>query len=523
MSRIPSYVETNKMEEREYQVKIFENVKDKDSLVVLPTGLGKTMIAVFLICWTLENEKKALMMAPSRPLCKQHLDFLLDKTKLQKNEVELLTGELYTPDERKEIWKGKAKVFLATPQTVNNDLHEIPLSSIHLMIFDEVHRATGDYAYVEIAKACKEKMRFLGLTASPGNSYEKLIEVCANLEMENIEVRNETDEDVRPYISDKMIRWTEIEKNEEFVIMEKWANSMLEDYIEDLRGYAKQARSLNVDEIGKSVLIDIQKNIKNRINKENKGYLFHALSLISASLKITHLKELILTQGVDSAHRYYLKLLEDNSRAAKYIRKKEEFDRLGEKLMDLKAMPVETNPKLNKTKSILRDRSKNENAIVFAQYRDTVDYLVEELKRIDGVFPARLVGQSDKEVGKGMSQKEQEEILEDFRNGETNVLVSTSIGEEGLDMPSTELVIFYEAVPTAIRSIQRKGRTGRDGNLGKVHVLLTEDSKDEAFYWKSLQEEKKIYEHVHKLKEELQGSDDPKSKIRSLEAKFNPS
>jgi len=516
MSRMPSFIEKNELEKREYQLKIFENVKGKDSLVILPTGLGKTIIALFLICWKLEQDKKALMMAPTRPLCRQHLDFLLDNTSLGENDVELLTGELYSPYERNEIWNGKARVFLATPQTVNNDLHEIPVSSIDLMVFDEVHRATGDYAYVELARACREKMQFLGLTASLGSSYDKLLEVCSNLEIENIEVREETDEDVKPYSSEKMIEWTEIEKSEDIEVMENWSNSILEDFIEQLSDYTKQARNLNVGEIGKSVLIDIQENLQKRINQENKGYLFHALSLVSASIKITHLKELILTQGIDAAHTYYLKLLEDESRAAKYITKKDEFDRLGEKLMDLKAMPVDINPKLNKAKSLLKNKSKDGNAIVFAQYRDTVDYLVEELQRVEGVFPSPLVGQSDKGSTEGMSQDEQEEVLEDFRDGKTNVLVSTSIGEEGLDIPTTELVIFYEAVPSAIRYIQRKGRTGRDGNIGKVHVLLTEDSKDEAFYWKSRHEEKKMYDHVYKLKRKLEESDDPKSKIRSM-------
>lgn len=509
-------VDTKSLEEREYQVKIFENIKEKDSLVVLPTGLGKTIIAIFLICRKLEGGKKALMMAPTRPLCTQHREFLLDNTSLKEKDVKLLTGELYNPDERKEIWEGGARVFFATPQTVNNDLHEIPLSSIDLMVFDEVHRATGDYSYVEIAKACKEKMQFLGLTASPGSSYEKLIEICANLEIEEIEVRKETDDDVKPYTSEKIVEWIKIEKSEELEVMEELLDSILEAFINDLSDYTRQANGLEAQKIGKSALIDIQENIQKRLDRENKGYLFHALSLTSASIKTLHLKELILTQGIDSAHRYYLKLLDEDDRASNYITKKDGFDKLGEKLMDLKAMPVEINPKLKETKRILKDELSKGNAMVFAQYRNTVDYLIEELDHIEGIFPSPLVGQTDKEVSEGMSQKEQGEILEDFRAGETNVLVSTSIGEEGLDIPSTELIIFYEPVPSAIRSIQRKGRTGRDGNIGKVYVLITEGSKDEAFYWKSVHGEKNMFDHVYEIKKELAKSDDPKEKIRSL-------
>lgn len=516
MSEIPTLVDPDTVEERRYQKEIFENIKEKDSLVVLPTGLGKTIIAVYLICYRLERGKRAVMMAPSRPLCRQHMDLLMDLTVLEREDVELVTGELYSPKEREELWEGDQNVFVATPQVINNDLHKIPLSSVGLMIFDEVHKATGDYAYVEIARACKDKMQFMGLTASPGTSFEQIVEVGANLEIEHIQVRTESDVDVEPYTADKIFEWTKIEKSEELIEMEMKLDSLLNGFLQELADYTKQAKGLESEEIGKSVLLDIQDNLRKRIKEEKKGYLFHAMSLTSASIKIAHLKGLLVSQGIEAAHRYHLKLLDDESRAAKYVKKKDEFKELGEKLLDLKTMPINTNPKIDETKRVLREEIDEGKAMVFAQYRDTVEYLVENLEKIDGINPSRLVGQSDRENDKGMSQEEQERVLEEFSDGETNVLVSTSIGEEGLDIPGTELVIFYEPVPSAIRSIQRKGRTGRGGNPGKVHVLLTEDSLDESYYWKSRKDEKKMYQHVYELKTELEESEEPKEKIRSL-------
>lgn len=518
MAEIPSLIDTDMIEKRRYQFNIFSEIKDKDSLVVLPTGLGKTAIALYLICDLVEKGEQVMMMAPTRPLCQQHLDFLAEHTSIEDEDLILITGELYDQKEREELWGRDHEVFIATPQTVNNDLHLIPISNFGLIVFDEVHRAVGDYAYAEIAKACKNKMQYLGLTASPGSSYKKLIEVCYNLDVEAIEVRTEEDEDVKPYVSEKYFEWIEVEKPDEISKMEEWLDSILEEFIDELGDYSQQAKNMTAGKVGKTSLIEVQETLQKRVKsgKKNKGYLFHALSLVSASIKVTHLKELLMTQGIEAAYRYLLQLEEDDDRSSKYVRKKEEFNRLSEKLLDLKAMPVEINPKLTETKRILRDELNEGRAMVFAQYRDTVDHLLEELKHVEGIRPISLVGQADKEHDKGMSQAEQKEALEKYKEGMYNVLICTRIGEEGLDIPVTKLVIFYEPVPSAIRSIQRKGRTGRGNRSGEVYILITQDTKDEAFYWKSRDEEKKMFDHVYRLKRKLESSEDKDKVLEDL-------
>jgi len=518
MLETPSLIDTEVIERRDYQLNIFHEVKDKNSLVVLPTGLGKTAIAVYLVADIVEEEKKVLIMAPTRPLCQQHLEFIKDSTMLKDEDVILITGELYGQKEREGLWKEECKVFVATPQTVNNDLHLLPISEFGLMVFDEVHRAVGDYAYVEIAKACKEDIQFLGLTASPGSSFKKLVEVCYHLGIEHLETRQEEDQDVEPYVGERRLDWIEIEKSEELETMERWLNSMLQEFLDDLSDYTKQARNMKAENVGKKALIETQETLQKRIKKGkgNKGYLFHAMSLTSASIKTAHLKELLLTQGIDAAHRYLLRLQEEDDRSSKYVKKKEEFGLLNDKLLDLKAMPVETNPKLTETKKILREELSGGRAMIFAQYRDTVDYLIQELKQLDDLEPARLIGQADKGDDAGMNQDEQKNTLKAFREGTNNVLVCTRIGEEGLDIPDTELVIFYEPVPSAVRSIQRKGRTGRDRSFGKVYVLISKDTKDEAFYWKSRHAEKEMFEHVYRLKKELEKEEHHKKVLDKL-------
>jgi len=115
-----------------------------------------------------------------------------------------------------------------------------------------------------------------------------------------------------------------------------------------------------------------------------------------------------------------------------------------------------------------------------------VDHLAEA-----GIPAIRFVGQASRDAEKGLSQKEQIEAIRRFREGEFSVLVATSVGEEGLDIPSTDLVIFYEAVPSEIRSIQRKGRTGRNAT-GKIVVLVTRGTTDETYRWVSNTREKQM-------------------------------
>jgi Fanconi anemia group M protein len=107
------------------------------------------------------------------------------------------------------------------------------------------------------------------------------------------------------------------------------------------------------------------------------------------------------------------------------------------------------------------------------------------------------VGQSSKGEDEGINQKKQEGIIRGFREGEFNVLVATSVAEEGLDIPSTDLVIFYEPVPSEIRTIQRRGRTGRH-HAGKVIILIYKDSRDSAYYYSSIRKEAAMRKNINR-------------------------
>ncbi|HID17425.1 TPA: DEAD/DEAH box helicase, partial [Candidatus Bathyarchaeota archaeon] len=151
--------------------------------------------------------------------------------------------------------------------------------------------------------------------------------------------------------------------------------------------------------------------------------------------------------------------------------------------------------------------------MVFTNYRSTASKLVKALnERLPSAASAvRLVGQFKKDGDTGLTQREQVAILDDFKGGKHNVLVATQIGEEGLDIVECDEVIFYDSVPSAIRYIQRRGRTGRK-TPGKVIVLMASGTKDEGYYWIAKRREKAMGEALAKLSKKF-GEDRGQAKM----------
>ncbi len=486
-------IKPNKIVKREYQINIFNSVKDKNSLVVLPTGLGKTIIAVMLIAYKAKYGK-ILFLAPTKPLCEQHYATVKELTTL--NGIFLVTGEKTKKEKRKEIYE-MAKIIVATPQTIENDLDMIGFSKFSLAIFDEAHRAVGNYAYVSIARKCLEKgVQILGLTASPGSDYSRLKEVITNLGIENIEVRTEEDRDVKPYIPERKLRWKIIEMPREIKAIAAKIDELIMDFLIELNKYFKI--SLSPRRVTKKMLIQLQERIQKRVANEG-GSLYQAVSVVSALIKIYHLKEMLTSQGIEAAKNYIKKIEMDPSKAGKKIRQSMKYRFIRDEI--LRTTPI--NPKLEFTKKILVEHfmaKENAKAIVFAEYRDTIEVLHQELNKLPGIKAAKFIGQA-KGSGDGMSQDEQKKVIKLFKSGFYNVLVSTSIGEEGIDIPATSLVIFYEPVPSAIRHIQRRGRTARGGLPGEVYILIMRGSRDEAYYWSSRRKEKRMMIQIKKLRD----------------------
>ena len=192
---------------RLYQEAIFAKATEGNTLVVLPTGLGKTLIALLMTAQRLNlyPNSKVLILAPTKPLVQQHEATFRKHTRCEPDEIVVFTGDI-NPEKRKVLWE-RAKVVLSTPQALENDIltRRILLDEVSLLVVDEAHRATGDYSYVFVAKqymTYSKLQRILALTASPGSQQETIDAVIKNLFIENIELRTPSDADVKEYLQD---------------------------------------------------------------------------------------------------------------------------------------------------------------------------------------------------------------------------------------------------------------------------------------------------------------------------------
>ena len=483
---------------REYQETIFSTAVDANTLVVLPTGLGKTVIAVMLAAHRLytHSDSKVLFLAPTRPLAVQHHRTFQNQLNIEN--MVTLTG-MDAVEDRKKLWQNNRVIF-ATPQTIENDIMRgLDLKDVSLIIFDECHRCVGDYAYVFIAGEYMKKSLhplILGLTASPSSEKETIKEITQNLGIRRVEARTEADSDVGKYVQETKTAWIKVELPEEFKKIRKNIEELLRHDLRLLKeeGFLETA---SVEKINKRHLLELQAQIRKEITAGRECY--QAASLAASALKMNHALELLETQGIASLDGYFDRLRKQKSKAIKRLFADERMDSLVHAVHDLNVLGVD-HPKLDKLVDTVK-KYPGRKVMIFTQYRDTVEKITKVLEK-NNVSVHEFIGQARKGEKKGMSQKKQIEILNEFREGKYNALVATSVAEEGLDIPAVDLVLFYEPIPSEIRSIQRRGRTGRSG-AGKVVVLMAKDTRDEAYYWASYHKERRMKSIVGDLQDGL--------------------
>jgi Fanconi anemia group M protein len=455
-------------------------------------------------------EQKVVFLAPTRPLVEQHFNYFTKHLPELFAEMQIFTGK--TPSsERKKIWENTDIIF-STPQCVANDTKKglYNLKEVCLLIEDEAHRCLKKYSYKYVAQRyIKESKnpRILGLTASPGSDKEKIQKICKNLSVEELELRTRESEDVKQYLQELKFNPIKVDFPSEFEEMKQVLKKVYEEYVEELR-----ARHVLYGPANKISLIELQKKIMHSLSfgEKNFNYLRGA-SICANAIKIQHALELLETQTIKTFNQYLKNLFEQaekaKSKGIQQLVKKPEFNFVYSRTFELLAKNKE-HPKLEKLIELVKeDFNKNPKTkiIVFAQFRDTVSIISKRLNEIKGVNAKVFVGQTKKGDEKnltGLSQKEQQSIIKEFSSGKVNVLCATSIGEEGLDIPEVNAVIFYEPVASAIRKIQRAGRTARL-IPGKLIILITKNTRDEIYYWASFKKEKKMYSAIDTIKKDL--------------------
>ncbi|MBI4015544.1 MAG: DEAD/DEAH box helicase [Candidatus Aenigmarchaeota archaeon] len=490
-------IKPNSIEERLYQSSILNTAVGKNTLCVLPTGTGKTALAVLLSAQRMEKfGGKVLIMAPTRPLAEQHCSAFQNMLTIEKEKIVVLTG-VVNPLERKEIYK-EAKIIAATPQTIANDLHggRLSLAEFSLLVVDECHRSVKKYAYpiiVSVYMKQAKNPRVLGLTASPGSTKEKIEEVCKNLGTEAVEMRTEEDEDIKPYIQESKFEVLRAELPEKMLKIQSSLKAALKERVEKL----KQCK---VNVYSKTDLLLAQKRAASGLRAGNPAN-FRILSLCAETLKIWHALELLETQSISALCLYLEKLRTQGNKAAERALQDLKVQNALRTAQELKVEGFES-PKFILLEKLVKENPKA-SIIVFSHFRDNISTVFSALKNIEGCKPAVLVGQGGET---GQSQKEQIDTIKDFTAGVYNILVTSPVGEEGLHIPSADIAVFYEPVSSEIRTIQRRGRVGRI-KAGRVFVLVNKGTRDEANLYTAKRKERRMREELEGIGKGMEQKD----------------
>ncbi|HJL67143.1 MAG TPA: helicase-related protein [Nitrosopumilus sp.] len=492
------YVEKDSIEKRDYQINLANQAVDENCIIVLPTGLGKTAIALNVIAeYLAKGTGGILFLAPTRVLVNQHYEFL--QKNLTLDDISLITGE-DTIQKRTKLWGNS--VICATPEIARNDFARgiISPDQFVLVIFDEVHRTVGDYAYSGIAQYFENSTaRIVGMTATLPSEKQKATEILTKLKIASVAERTEDSPDVKPYTQETDTQWVNVELPNELKTIQTLLKSALDQRYDALRENGiKLAQQQSL-----SALLRIRQFVLNQ-NRRSAKPLFTAI-------RIHYALNMLEVHGITP----FLKFC-DRAQSKKGIGVKELFEvdpNFTQALVLAKKAQTQgiEHSKIPKLKEILD--TVPGKALIFTSYRDSVDLIYNKLIEM-GVSAGILIGKAGET---GLKQKKQIETVQKFRDGIFQVLVATRVGEEGLDIAEVNQVIFYDNVPSSIRFIQRRGRTGRK-DTGKLVVLIAKNTIDETYYWIGKRKITASKEMGKKMTKFLEKNQDSQSQKTGLDA-----
>jgi len=481
----PLIVDRN-IEWRDYQVELARSALGASSLVTLPTGLGKTIVAALIVAERLraDPDSSVVLLAPTKPLCQQHQSLMTRVLKIGPGRIDLWTGETPQRDRTTSV----PTVLVATPQLMLNELTQgrLNLGKVLTLILDEAHRAVGNYPYVSIAQIYlrqRSGAHIVGFTASPGDP-RRLAEISANLNSERLLARTEEDDSVSKYIERTTVHLVPIsmpppmKESRGLLLSELNALLSSQSVGTELRGPRPTFRSIT----------EKMAELRRRAVSEGNYKLLNAVRTLATARRLLLMIERLDLGGPMLFLEFVNSQVERAGRSgsAKSLKQLLASQRVRDavEFAKLQLSDSSPNPKLTELGRILDDQvvSRGKKAIVFVSYRACAEEVLRFLQNRKSVRASLLVGQRGSGGRGGMTQKEQRQVLETFKGRGQGALVATQVGEEGLDIAGMDVVIFYDNTPSAIRLVQRLGRTARFAP-GDAYLLYFSGTSDEKYLW----------------------------------------
>ncbi|XP_074653158.1 ATP-dependent RNA helicase DHX58-like [Tubulanus polymorphus] len=499
-------VQIKQLELRAQQTRLAEyGNSGKNVIIVAPTNFGKTYVALDMCKKHLKRneQNKLIFFVPRVPLIsQQHKRF---REYLSEFKSIGMCGEAgdHGPF---HLLLPKYRILVMTPQILLNAMKDenrmetkVSIDMFSMLVFDECHHTDKGHAYNEIMSLyMHEKLikqanylpQIIGLTASPGtnksNTMEKAVEhimrMCANLDsimvcpnsnaenLQNDEIKTEL-RTVTPRkhdifqqrITDVMIRIES--KINTFAGVNNETASKIPEYINLLRSCP--AAKNDCQYTGWiSQMKKIIPKLQNPLLNDCVQYLMHYHDSLLLNDKCRSRDALN-----DLEKHLPLKLLDMPMETHRFL--EQSYKGLHEELHSKVDEECYTNPLMKLLKDLLtKSYSQYQSecrAIVFVKTRELARILEEwmnedgQLKQLNAAFM----------VGQEMTKTKQEEVLNNFSNGDHKVLIATTVAEEGLDVKQCSLVICYNHVTNEIAMVQTRGRARKEGS--KYIVIAVED------------------------------------------------
>lgn len=486
---------------RNYQFSIVKSALMKNTLVSLPTGLGKTFIAAVVMYnfYRWYPQGKIVFMAPTKPLVSQQIDACYKIMGIPLEDQAEITGMTTSVHKREALWTSK-RVFFLTPQVINNDLARgvCPASQIKCVVIDEAHKAQGKHAYCQVVNqlaSCSRKFRVLALSATPGTDVKSVQQVITNLLISHIEIRTEDSIDIQGFSHQRKVEKVVCKLDETMT-------KMRENYLKVIGIFTKslvsrralfERETSSYSKYGLLMARDqFRKDPPSGLNKYEMGSVEGDFA---TCISLFHGLELLQQHGMRSFFIFLKAMMEGdkgNMRAKSVLGANSLFREMYQDLTNMfgdspnptvlltqagqtqqsfqkahcNGQPyVYSHPKIKKLEEVVlshfQDFIQNHEGdttrvMVFCQYRDSVQEITELLqKHRPLVRPMQFVGHSTAsgKIAK-FTQKDQLKVVSKFREGGYNTLISTCVGEEGLDIGDVDLIVCFDAHKSPIRLVQ---------------------------------------------------------------------
>ncbi|NXY45276.1 FANCM protein, partial [Ceuthmochares aereus] len=438
---------------------------------------------------------------------------------------------------RRELWDTK-RVFFLTPQIMVNDLSRgtCPADKIKCLVIDEAHKALGNHAYCQVVRELSKytnQFRILALSATPGSDTKAVQQVISNLLIAQIEQCAEDSLEIQPYSHERQVEKIIVPLGEELVEMQNTYIRVLETFAGRLIKIGVLARR-DIPSLTKYQIIlardQYRKNPSSRNVGIHQGIVEGDFALC---ISLYHGYELLLQMGARSLFIYLYGIMDGYkglARTKNELGRNEDFMNLYQQLRDKFSDTSLSSASGNVYKSETVLENKREFIYGHPKLRKLEEIVIEHFKsrkmecsvalnwkgedlRLDirkkffmlGVgrpwprLPRAVVVAPSLEMLKARLDEAwsyliQWEVVKRFREGGYNTLVSTCVGEEGLDIGEVDLIICFDAQKSPIRLVQRMGRTGRK-RQGRIVVILAE-GREERTYNQSQSNKRSIHKAI---------------------------